>query len=98
MTPKRTLIRRSDDVRIAELQAKIAELQRKVSEQQRADQPVVREAQKLAKKLREFAQFAQQHEREDVANSTVAFLAGLDRMVNSEPEPRRRLRREAEEA
>lgn len=94
MTPKRILTRRSDDERIADLQTKIADLQRRLVEQQRADTPVLREAGKLAKKLREFAAFAQQNGREDAADSTIAFLAGLDRMLQSEVEPRRRGRRD----
>ncbi len=94
MPPKRTLVRRSDEERIAELQTKIADLQRKLVEQQRTDTPVLRGAEKIAKKLRDFAALAQKHGREDAANSTLAFMAGLDRMLQSEPEPRRRGRRE----
>ncbi len=94
MPPKRTLIRRSDEERIADLESKISELQRKLVEQQRTDTPVLRSAQKIAKRLRDFAALAQKHGREDAANSTLAFMAGLDRMLQSEPEPRRRGRRE----
>lgn len=98
MTPKRTLQRRSDEERIAELQSKINDLQRKLVEQQREDTPVLREAQKLAKRLREFAQLAMQNGREDAANSTLAFLAGLDRMLSSPAESKRKSRREADES
>lgn len=94
MTPKRTLVRRSDEERIADLEAKISDLQRKLVEQQRKDTPVLREAEKLAKKLRDFAVLARQHGRDDAASSTIAFLAGLDRMLQSEPEPQRRGRRD----
>jgi hypothetical protein len=90
MTGKRTYHRRSDEERIAALQARIVHLQNKVESKQRPDQPVVREAPRLAKKLREFAQLAQENGRSDIANSAIAFLAGLDRMVNSSPiEPRK---------
>lgn len=94
MTPKRTLLRRSDEQRIADLESKIAGLQRKLVEQQRTDTPVLHEASKLAKRLREFAALAQQHGRDDAASSAIAFLAGLDRMLQHEAEPRRRGRRD----
>lgn len=93
MTGKRTYHRRSDDERIAALQAKIVQLQNKVETKQRPDQPVVREAPKVHKKLRDFAQLAQEHGRSDIANSTIAFLAGLDRMVHSSPTESRKGRR-----
>jgi hypothetical protein len=93
MTGKRTYHRRSDDERIAALQAKIVHLQNKVETKQRPDQPVVREAPKVQKKLRDFAQLAQENGRTDIANSTIAFLAGLDRMVQSSPVENRKGRR-----
>jgi hypothetical protein len=90
MTGKRSYQRRSDEERIAALQARISQLQDKVETKQRPDQPVVREAPKLQKKLRDFAQLAQENGRSDIANSTIAFIAGLDRMVQSPPvEPRK---------
>lgn len=93
MTGKRTYHRRSDDERIAALQAKIVHLQNKVETKQRPDQPVVREASKVQKKLRDFAQLAQENGRTDIANSTIAFIAGLDRMVQSSPVENRKGRR-----
>jgi hypothetical protein len=82
--------RRSDEERIAALQAKIEMLRSKAVEAARPDQIVLREAPKLHKKLREFAQLAHDHGRNDVANSIVAFMAGLDRMIQELPEPTRR--------
>lgn len=93
MTGKRTYHRRSDEERIAALQARIQQLQNKVETKQRPDQPVVREAPKLQKKLRDFAQLAQEHGRSDIANSTIAFIAGLERMVHSSPTETRKGRR-----
>ena len=80
MPDKRQYNRRSDDERIAELQSKIEELKRKVDTKQRPDLVVVREIPKLQKRLRDFAQLAANNGREDIANSVVAFIAGLDRM------------------
>lgn len=82
--------RRSDAERIAALQAKIESLRNKASEASRPDQVVLREAPKLHKRLRDFAQLANDNGRGDVANSIVAFIAGLDRMMQSAPEPSRR--------
>jgi hypothetical protein len=82
--------RRSDAERIAALQAKIESLRSKASEASRPDQVVLREAPKLHKRLRDFAQLANDNGRGDVANSIVAFIAGLDRMMQSAPEPSRR--------
>lgn len=82
--------RRSDEERIAALQAKIERLRNKASEASRPDQAVMREAPKLHKRLRDFAQLANDNGRGDVANSIVAFIAGLDRMIQTAPEVARR--------
>jgi hypothetical protein len=97
MTPKRSYSRRTDEDRIAALQAKISSIQHKLETKQRPDMAVVREVHKLEKRLREFAQLANHHGRIDIANSTLAFLAGLDRMAGTPPEPPRRARRASEE-
>jgi hypothetical protein len=97
MTDKRTYNRRSDDERIADLQARISELQEKLETKQRPDLVVVREVPKLQKRLREFAQLANQNGRPDIANSTIAFLAGLERMASAPAETPRRARRAGDE-
>jgi len=96
MTVKRSYNRRSDTERIAALQAKISHLQQKLEGRQRTDLAVVREVPKLQKKLREFAQLANDNARADIANSTIAFIAGLERMLESPPEQPRRFRRASE--
>lgn len=93
MSSQRSYNRRSDEQRIAELEAKIALLHKKLESKQRPDLVVVREAPKLQRRLRDFAQLASQHGRVDIANSTVAFIAGLERMVETPPETQRRARR-----
>ncbi len=82
--------RRSDEERIAALRAKIEMLRSKAQEAARPDQVLLREAPKIHKRLREFAQLAHDQGRADVANSIVAFMAGLDRMIQELPEPTRR--------
>lgn len=81
---------RSDEEKIAALQAKIEMLRSKAAEASRPDQAVLREAPRLHKRLRDFAQLANDNGRGDVANSVVAFIAGLDRMIQTAPEPSRR--------
>lgn len=86
----RSYNRRSDDQRIAELQTKIEDLRKKLEHRQRPDQAVVREIPKIQKKLRRFAQVSADNGRDDIANSTVAFIAGLDRMIQNMVEPPKR--------
>lgn len=90
MAEKRNYRRRSDADRIAEMEAKIVALREKIETRDRADQAVVDEVPRIQKRLREFAQLAMSHGRHDVANSTMAFMAGLERMKDDHPEPLRR--------
>jgi hypothetical protein len=91
MAAKRSYHRRSDNELIAEMESKIQELRKKIEARARPDQDVLNELPKLQKKLRAFAQLAMQHGRSDIANSTMAFMAGLDRMKDDEPDnPRAR--------
>ena len=92
MTDKRQYNRRSDDERIAELQSKIEELKRKVDTKHRPDMAVVREIPKIQKRMRAFAQLAANNGREDIANTVVAFIAGIDRMGASVESSKRRSR------
>jgi molecular chaperone GrpE (heat shock protein) len=83
---KRTYIRRSDEELIDELQKKIADIKNRVERSKRQDSAVVKEFPKLQRRLRDFAQIAADNGREDVANSTTAFLAGLERSVHTPPD------------
>ena len=53
---------------------------------------VVREIPKLQKRLRDFAQLSADNGREDIANTVVAFIAGLDRMSAAPENTKRRSR------
>ncbi len=81
---RRSYQRRSADQRIAELDQKLAELRAKLSAQEKRDDPVLREIQKLQKRLKSFIQLAHDHKRPDVANSAMGFKAMLDRILASE--------------
>jgi len=98
-TAKRAYHRRSEDQRIADLEAKIHKIKARLEMKQRKDSPVLREVSRIQKVLRRFAQTAQDHGRADLAMSTQAFAAGLDRLANSpapeEPAARRRARQPA---
>jgi hypothetical protein len=88
---KRNYQRRSDEDRISELTAKLEKIKQRVEMKTRKDSPVLREVSKVQRVLRKFAQTALDHGREDLANSTQAFAAGLERSVSATiDEPRRR--------
>lgn len=89
--PKRQYTRRSDEERIAELQAKLELVKKRVAERHRKDSPIQREVKKVQRALRKFAQFAVENDRTDLANSTTAFLAGLER-ASTAPAPEAQLR------
>jgi hypothetical protein len=95
-TAKRSYNRRSEDQRIADLQSKIHRIKERMEMKQRKDSPVLREVTRVQRLLRKFAQTAQDHGRADLAMSTQAFAAGLDRLVNTPEEPVRRRGRQAE--
>ncbi len=94
---KRAHERRSDEERIAELQQRILELQLKEQAKLERvippDHAVLKSIPKLARHLRKFADLAMAHGRQDIATSTWAFMAGLERNLGKD-EPARR-RREA---
>ena len=91
MTAKREYRRRSDEERIAELEARIEAVKQRMLHKDRPDEAVLNQIPKLQRNLRKFAQLAMSHGRSDLANSTLAFLAGLDRMRDNgfEGVPRR---------
>jgi len=86
-TARRTYRRRSEDERIAALQQEIDSLQGKIETRKRADLPVIKEIPKVRRRLEKFIQLARAHTRDDIANTTQAFLAGLDRIWAEEQAP-----------
>ena len=80
---KRNYTRRSDQERIEELQSKITRIQTRIETRKLRESPINREAAKVQRMLRRFAQVAIDHGREDLANSTQAFAAGLERSVTA---------------
>jgi molecular chaperone GrpE (heat shock protein) len=83
---KRSYRRRSDEERLNELQDRLSKLKERVAERKRKDSPLHRELSRTRRTLRSLAQTAQDNGRADISNSTLAFLAGLERMIQSEPE------------
>ena len=79
-TLKRQYNRRTDEERIADLQSRIDDIQTKLERKKRPDQPVLTDIPNVQRRLRKFAQLAVNYGRDDLANSTMAFIAGLDRM------------------
>lgn len=73
--------RRSSDQKIADLERKIAMLKARQDAREKKSDPVLKEAQKLHKRLKAFIQIALDHRRPDVANSALGFKANLERLV-----------------
>lgn len=85
--PRRKYKRRTEEQRIADLEAKIADLKAKQARKEKKDDPVLREIPKIQRRLRKFAQLAMDEKRPDIANSTTAFAASLERILRSELRP-----------
>jgi len=81
---RRSYHRRSPDERVADLEKKIADLKAKQSARDKKDDPVLREIQKLLKRLKRFVQHAHDHKRPDVANSVMGFKSMLERILATE--------------
>lgn len=86
---KRQYTRRTEQERISELEDKIRQIRERMENKQRKDSAVLRELPKVKRVLNKFAQLAVDNERHDLANSCVAFLAGLDRAARDVPAGRR---------
>ena len=86
-TGRRKYRRRTDEEKIAELEARIADLKAKQSAKKKVN-PVLKEIPKIQRRPQKFVQFAIDHNRPDIANSTLAFNAGLERTLRSETTPR----------
>lgn len=81
---KRKYNRRSDEQRITELESQIAQIKDRVEAKKRRDSAVLKEIPKMQRGLKRFADLAQKHGREDVANSASAFSAGLERYLTKD--------------
>jgi molecular chaperone GrpE (heat shock protein) len=81
---RRNYNRRSADERVAALEQRIAELKARQAAREKRDDPVVREIPKIQRRLRKFAQLAMDNQRPDIANSALAFMASMDRILRTE--------------
>ena len=93
---KRQYRRRTDDERIADLERQIEEQRQRIREREakaREINPAVKEIPRIAKRLQRFAQLAMDENRQDIANSTSMFLAGLHRIYEEERKPTKAERR-----
>lgn len=81
---RRSYQRRSAEQRVAELEKKIAALKARQASRERKDDPVLRELQKLMKRLKHFVQHAHDHKRPDIANSVMGFKSMLERILAAE--------------
>lgn len=97
MTANLQRAKHNDEQKIAKLEAKIERLQKQVESNSRPDLPVLKEIPRVQSRLRKFAQNAVNYGRADLANSTMAFIAGLERTLNESGVPRRRAKSTADE-
>lgn len=100
---KRSYNRRSDDERIADLEAEILRQQTKIQDRERKQRearelsPVAKAIPKVRKHLEGLAEVATAHDRQDVANSVHLFLIGLQRVYEEELSAKRPEELELEE-
>jgi len=83
---KRAYNRRSDDEIIGDLQARIETIQARIQARERRDSPVLREVPKIKRTLARFAQLCMDHDRKDISNTALAFLATLEQQARTTPE------------
>jgi len=82
---KRTYNRRTDTEIIDELQDRIRKIESRVEARQRKDSPVLKEIPKLRRNLAKFAQTCTDHQRGDLSNTVLAFLATIERQARHAP-------------
>jgi exonuclease V gamma subunit len=80
---KRTYTRRSEDERIAQLEAQIQKVKDRLENKKQKESPLLREWTKAQKSVRKFIQAAAENGRSDLSLSAEAFLAGLERSMRS---------------
>ena len=82
---KRSYNRRSDEQIITELQSKIQKIEARLHAKKRKDSPVLKEIPKLKRNLAKFAQLCMDHNRKDLSNTVLAFLATLEQQARQLP-------------
>jgi hypothetical protein len=80
---KRTYTRRTEDERIAQLQAQILKMKERLENKKQKDSPILREWTKAQRAVRKFIQAAAESGRNDLSLSAEAFLAGLERSIRA---------------
>ncbi|HPF14301.1 MAG: hypothetical protein H6830_00145 [Planctomycetes bacterium] len=80
---KRTYKRRSAEEQIEEYRNQIQALESRLQEKERRDMPVVKEIPRVKKRLAQFAQLCVDHGRNDLSNTTLVFLATLERQAKN---------------
>lgn len=80
---KRSYSRRTEDQRIADLEAQIERVKSRLEAKKQKDSPILREWTKTQRAVRAFIQAAAESGRNDLSLSAQAFLAGLERSIQS---------------
>jgi len=92
---KRSYNRRSDDELIEDLQDRIKKIENRLEARQRPDARILKEIPKLKRTLARFAQLCMDHQRNDISNSIVAFMATVEHQARHAPETQARSRSSA---
>lgn len=82
---KRSYNRRTDEQIIGDLQDRIKKIENRLEARKRKDSPVLKEIPKVKRMLGRFAQVCVDHERGDLSNTALAFLATLERQARQVP-------------
>ena len=93
---KRSYNRRSDEELIEDLQERIKKIEGRLQARQRPDARVLKELPKVKRSMARFAQLCMDHQRNDLSNSIVAFLATLENQAKQLPESARSREHEIE--
>lgn len=80
---KRSYQRRSEDERIADLQAKIAEIEERKKLSELRTSPLMKDFERFKKHAAKFTQACVDLGRNDVANSLLAQMNTIERQVNT---------------
>ena len=81
---KRSYNRRTDEELISALEDQIKQIEERKQAKLRRDSPVLKEVPKIKRKLGSFAQLCMDHDRNDLVNTVMAFLATLESQAKSD--------------
>lgn len=82
-TAKRSYNRRTDDQIISDYETQIEALKARKAAKDHTSDPIVKEFTKFKRKVVAFAQTCMDNDRQDLSNSTMAYISMLERQVKN---------------